>query len=107
MTKMIILTGDETKTEIKKKLQIANIPFVGADLKKTLIEKVEQYNVDLFTARKAEVKKAELIEKKISGEIYCDLKGYRDRVKFFILKKYKGEIKTEADWKACLYKDGL
>lgn len=92
----IILTGKETRTELKDKLKEKSIPFNSADKETVLISKVMNYNNSISL---------EVI--KLNGDQYCNHIKAHKGVRFFLNKKYKGVLLTIEEWEKVFLKERL
>lgn len=104
----IIITGNETKQDLQKLME-GKIQYSKVDSKQKLLDRIDKYNNTI----KQEVVVKKVIQEEvpvgniITGNQYCNIKGYNMRVKFFINKKYKDERYTQPEWEEIFKKEGL
>lgn len=116
---MIILTGKETKPELQSFLKENGIKFSQLDTKEKLIQLISDLNNQdedemLIVLSKApgtneilsQSEKNEFL-KQITGSQYCNIKGYNNRTKFFIEKKYNDEYFLIEEWDEIFKKERL
>jgi hypothetical protein len=106
----IELTDKETKLELQSILESIEIKYSKLDTKEKLLERIREYNTldeikSQSLIRDKIEKEAESID--ITGNQYCNIRGYHKRVKYFIEKKYKRELFSIATWDLIFKKEGL
>jgi hypothetical protein len=112
----IIITGNETKQSLQNLME-GKIQYSKVDSKQKLLERIDKYNNSFKAVIKVDNKSVGYVksisipviqtENYITGNQYCNIKGYNKRIKFFINKKYKDEKYTQVEWQEIFKKEGL
>lgn len=126
--KKIILTGRETNEQLRVLLDNVNVKYSRLDNKTKLIEHVNDYNSSIDVVKKVvpsqqnaiftenpksivkEISlkvKEEIIEPKIDADQYCNMIITNDRTRFFLNKKYKGQIHSISEWESIFRSERL
>jgi hypothetical protein len=114
--KNIFLTGKESKLELQSLLENKGVKYSKLDTKEVLLLKLSSIEEEVQsslqknnTLSEGEVKDILPIQgiNFISGDQYCNIKGYNSRVRYFIKKKYPQQKFTEEEWYKIFHKEKL
>jgi hypothetical protein len=109
---MIQLTNKETRLDLQSILKENGIKFSQLDTKEKLIQLIGDFNKgdkSIYDQTYPTMIKVAMdgSNKEITGDQYCNIKGYNSRTRFFINKKYGQETFLNEDWDQIFQKEKL
>lgn len=111
---MIQLTGKETRADLQSILKENEIKFSQLDTKEKLLQLVAEFNKGIDDIKdkpedfiKTVTEPTLTLQKEITGDQYCNIKGYNNRTRFYLSKKYGQETFTSEDWDQIFQKEKL
>lgn len=111
---MIQLTGKETRADLQSILKENEIKFSQLDTKDKLLQLIDEFNKEIIDIKdkteeviETKIQSVLTFQKEITGDQYCNIKGYNNRTRFYLSKKYGQETFTSEDWDQIFQKEKL